>query len=87
MAGADSPELAEARADVDKAIRHYADVRAAELGHNDVYVTAWAGYAEYVNGTMLADEQSATVAIIPDDQPAVTSRGLYEYGTDTFRRN
>lgn len=86
MAGQDSLELNKARENVDKAIREFVRVQAHERGQEDIYVVAWVGFAEYVSRDMVVDEKSAISAIIPDDQNAATSRGLFEFGTDAFSR-
>lgn len=83
---ADSTELAAARTAADKAVREFVTVHAKEHGRENAYVTGWATFAEYVTSEFVREEMSATVVLVPDDQHAATSRGLFEFGSDAFKR-
>lgn len=88
MSGTDSEELSIARASVDAAVRQYVRVHAQERGidPSSVFVTGWSGFAEYITPDYVQNDQSGNVVIVPDDQNAATSRGLFEFGADAFSR-
>jgi hypothetical protein len=93
MAGTDSPELAIARENLDKAIKAYVDVAydlALERNAFDPadrpFVLGWVMEAEYVNAEMQRMEQTASAGGMPDNQPYAFSRGLHEVGADRYSR-
>lgn len=84
---AESPQREEARKDVDRAIKEFARVRAEEEGMGpDAYVTGWVAFAEYLTTDIQNQDASGNCVIVPDDQLGATSRGLFEFGSDAFRR-
>jgi len=87
MAGKDSEALDAARTALGKAVREFVAVMSAERGHEDSYVYGWAAYAEYTTADMQREEMSGNVVMVPDDQTASSSRGLFEFGADAFRRS
>ena len=83
----DSPALAIARANVDKAIREFTKVRAKEVAdQEDPYVLAWGCFAEYTSVDYTDREVTGNIVIVPDDQIGSTSRGLFMFGADAFSR-
>lgn len=87
MAGHDSEALDTARTALGKAVRDFVEIMSSERGHDNSYVYGWAAYAEYTTTEMQKDEMSGNVVIVPDDQTASASRGLFEFGADAFRRS
>lgn len=83
----DSEELSAARTQVNNAVLNFVRVCAKEGGlAEEIFIVGWAGVAEYISSGMVQRDQSAISVLIPDDQHASTSRGLFEFGTDVFER-
>ena len=86
MTNSDSPALAEARNQVDAAVKAFVTVRAAEMGHINSYTVGWAAYAEFTSTDLIEDETAGNVVIVPEDQHATITRGCFEFGRDAFTR-
>jgi hypothetical protein len=86
----DSDNLAEARAALDAAVKvfvqAYNDEHDKDQAGEEVFVNGWVAYAEYVTMDFAQREMSASATAVPDGQHFATSRGLFEIGTDAFRR-
>lgn len=84
----DSKELSEARTQLSGAVLNFVRVYAQERGiEGDVFIMGWAGFAEYVTPDMVQADTSGNAILVPDDQHAATSRGLFEFGADAFSRS
>ncbi len=81
----DSEDLAEARAQVDAAIKNFTAVvvREQDLTIEPV-VTAWATYVSYSSVELERNDNDGRLVIVPDGQATTTSRGCFSYGYDAF---
>ena len=82
----DSPAVAAARSELDAAVKKFVSIQAEEEGYPDIYVSAWAGFAEYESRALMEAESTGNMVMIPSDQVASTSRGLFHFGADAFSR-
>lgn len=82
----DTPEVAEARAEMEAAIKKYVTLKAASDGHPDIYVSAWAGFAQYESKSLMDENCTGSMVITPEDQLRSTSRGLFMFGVDAYER-
>jgi hypothetical protein len=81
---ADSPELAEARAAVEAAIKNFISIYSEEVSDENPYVTGWIAYAEYITTETVTERKSRSRNITPDDQSIATSLGLLHLGMESF---
>lgn len=84
----DGERLAAARKGVDAAVREFVSAWHEQVTEQqgDVYVVGWAASCEYIDPAMVQQDQSANCIVVPDDQHASTSRGLFSFGSDRFHR-
>jgi len=89
----DSERLAEARANLEKAMQEFTQAYHDEYTTEDeesfgqsVFMSGWVGYAEYVTSNYVQNDKSASCVAVPEAQHFSMSRGLFENGTDRFRR-
>ncbi len=86
MATDQDPELGRLRTNVDKAIREFVTyrVRLFEDQDNDPYVLGWAVMTEYTDPDLLQQDLMGTMSVVPDDQPAAFTGGLFGVGARSF---
>jgi hypothetical protein len=83
----ESSEKAQARADVEAAMKRFVDIVAKEREITDSpIVIGWVAYAEYTSIELEREDSTGNVVIVPDNQQFSLSRGLFECGNDSFRR-
>lgn len=79
-------ELAEARDQLDKAVKNLVAVQARLQGITlDPIVTGWVGYAEYTSIELQRSDATGNVKMVPDAQSFSLTRGLFECGLDGYR--
>ena len=80
-------ELAEARDQLDKAVKNFVQVQARLQGiSTDPVVIGWAGYAEYTSIELQNMDATGNVNMVPDAQSFSLTRGLLECGLDGYRK-
>lgn len=81
------PKLSELRTAVGKAIQDFVLYQAEVIReHKDPIIAGWAVMVEYTNMEMYHEDSSAAMVVVPDDQSASTTRGLFEFGCEAFSR-
>lgn len=80
-------ELAEARDQLDKAVKNFVAVQARLQGiTSDPIVTGWVGYAEYTSIELEGMDSTANAKMVPEGQSFSLTRGLLECGLDGYRK-
>lgn len=74
------------RLEVDRAVKAFVAYTADSREHENAYTIGWSAYAEYTTVEFQQNDYSGNVCIVPEGQPAATSRGLFEFGADAFGR-
>lgn len=79
-------ELAEARDQLDKAVKNFVQVQASLQGiSTDPVVIGWVGYAEYTSIELQNMDATGNAKLVPDAQSFALTRGLFECGLDGYR--
>ena len=82
----EDPNVVAAREEMDAAIKKYVKLKAEVDGHPDIYVSAWAGFAEYESTSLMDQNATGSMLFSPDDQLRSTTRGLFMFGVDAYQR-
>jgi len=85
---AKSAELAvnEAKRELDSAISKYTVARANRNGFPGAYMVGYSMYIEYISPELVQNEATSGFAVVPADQAGSMSRGLFEFGAETYNR-
>jgi hypothetical protein len=85
MEESDTELIDAARDEVTKAINNYIEVNSKVLNHENPFVLGYACYIEYTSTTHINDgNATGNVAVVPDGQGTATTRGLFEFGADSY---
>lgn len=86
MATDADPELGKLRHAVDRAVRDFVTYRVSlyDEAQHEPYVVGWAVFTEYTDQELTQNDLMGTMAIVPDDQPASMSGGLFGAGARAF---
>ena len=78
--------IVRAKAELDKAMSNYVVLRARRIGFDSAYLSGYVAYAEYISPQLIQEDATAGFPIVAEDQAGSTSRGLFEFGSDAFKR-
>lgn len=79
-------ELSKRKKELDSAITRYSEVRAELNGFPDAYVSSYAMYVEHISPFLVQEGATSGFVVVPVDQSGSTSRGLFEFGADSYTR-
>lgn len=71
---------------MESAIRTYVELRAEYTGFPNSYMTSYALSTEFVSPELVQNDANSWFVAVPEDQPPSVTRGLFEFGAESYSR-
>ena len=78
--------LKEKKKTMEAALEEYLELRAEYLGFPNAYTTSYAISSEFISPELVINESNSWFITVPEDQPPSVTRGLFEFGADSYSR-
>lgn len=82
----DAVELEKLQKSLESAISSYSELRAKRHGFPGAYVHGFALYVEFISPDLVQNDATSGFVVVPPDQPGSMSRGMFEFGAETYNR-
>lgn len=78
--------LKEKKKAMESALREYIELRAQYVGFPNSYMTSYAISSEFISPELVNNDANSWFITVPEDQPPSVTRGLFEFGSDSYSR-